>query len=142
MYTTEIHKDLTSYRAKVVAGLTARSLFFSIAAVAVGVLVGAYLTWVLGFDLDDVSSLVYAATIPFWALGFWEPLGMMPEKWLPLYLRHRTAAASKISYGTARRMERAFGRDPLEKGLNRVHTSYASFRRIRGIERHRPGQGV
>lgn len=135
MLSAEIHKDLTRYKAKVVAGLTARTLACVAAALATGVAVGCYLTWVLGFDYESVSVLIYASTIPLWALGFWEPSGMRPERWLPLWLRHH-GAASRLTYSNAERLRRAY------QDERRTHVPSKAWRRFakkqRGIELWEP----
>lgn len=136
MLSAEIHKDLTRYRAKVVGGLSARALVCSALALACGLAVGGYLTWVLGLPYEEVSILIYASTIPLWALGFWEPDGMRPERWLPLLWRHHLGA-SRLAYGTGARLDAAYGR---ERGCHATSREYERFaRRRRGIELWEPG---
>ena len=131
MLSAEIHKDLTRYKAKVVGGLSARALLCSALALACGLAVGGYLTWVLGLPYEEVSILIYASTIPLWALGFWEPKGMRPERWLPLWLRHR-GPASRLTYSNGDRMRAACGD---ERGKHVTSKAYQAFaRRQRGVE--------
>ena len=131
MLSAEIHKDLTRYRAKVVAGLSARTLSCVAAALATGVAVGGYLTWVLGLPFEEVSIFIYASTIPLWALGFWEPKGMRPERWLPLWLRHR-GPASRLTYSNWERHRMAFDEERRPHVTSKAYQAFA--RRQRGIE--------
>lgn len=131
MLTAEIHKDLTRYKAKVVAGLSARTLACVAAALATGVAVGAYLTWVLGLEFEQVSIFIYASTIPLWALGFWEPSGMKPEKWLGLWLRHQ-GARSRLSYSNRGRMMAAYDEEGRTHATSKAYRSFAKGQR--GIE--------
>lgn len=136
-----VHRDLTKYRAKVVGGLTARTL--ACVAAAVGASVGAALVseLVLHIDFDNVSWLAYALSLPFWAAGFWRPHGMTAEEWLPLWLRH-ASGADRLTYDTAARYEAA---GLTEKGNERgphdaaarTWDRYASRRR--GVELWSPG---
>lgn len=135
MLSAEIHSDLTRYRAKVVGGLTARTLACVAAALATGVAVGCYLTLVLGLEYEQVSPVIYASTMPLWALGFWEPDGMRPEQWLPLWLRHR-GRASRLTYDTGGRMRAAYD---CERGTHVASKAYRKFgRRQRGVELWEP----
>lgn len=142
MLSAEVHKDLTRYHAKVVAGLSARTLACVAAALATGVAVGGYLTWVLGLEYEQVSILIYASTIPLWALGFWEPSGMRPERWLPLWLRHQ-GSTSRLTYDNAARMRAAYDTDEKRKEARSHVTSkaYQEFaRHQRGIELWDPSE--
>ena len=131
MLSAEIHKDLTRYRAKVVAGLSARTLACVAAALATGVAVGGYLTWVLGLEFEQVSIVIYASTIPLWALGFWEPSGMKPERWLPLWLRHQ-GSASRLTYSNRGRYLAAYD---VERRAHVTSKAYQAFsKKQRGIE--------
>ena len=115
-------------------GLSARALAFSALALACGLAVGGYLTWVLGLPYESVSVLIYASTIPLWALAFWEPDGMRPERWLPLFLRHHLGA-SMLTYGTRGRYATAYetngrrGQDPPASARHGSAGSHPQFRR-------------
>ena len=160
MLSVEIHRDLTRYRAKVVGGLTARSLACTAAALLAGVAAYAALVLALGLPFDEASVAIYACTLPLWALGFWEPQGMRPERWLPLWLRHRSTRA-RLAYGTRDRYLRALaGTDAsattttttstatttatttaTEGGRRDTSDAYTRFcRHRRGIERWEPGR--
>lgn len=140
MLSAEVHKDLTRYRAKVVGGLSARALAFSALALACGLAVGGYLTWVLGLPYESVSVLIYASTIPLWALAFWEPDGMRPERWLPLFLRHHLGA-SRLTYETRGRYDAAY--ETSGRRANATSKEYQAFsKRQRGIELWSPGDNA
>ena len=135
MLSAEIHKDLTRYRAKVVGGLSARALVCSALALACGLAVGGYLTWVMGLPYESVSVLIYASTIPLWALGFWEPDGMRPERWLPLFCRHHLGA-SRLTYETWTRYATAYDEERRRRVTSREYQAFA--KRQRGIELWEP----
>ena len=146
MLNVEIHRDLTDFRPKVVGGLTARSLACTAAALATGVAAYGWLTWALGLPFEEVSILIYASTLPLWALGFLEPGGMRPERWLPLWLRQHSGAA-RITYDSAGRLRAALGTDDDTMGAvyetgRETGREYERFaRRQRGIELWEPGGG-
>ena len=136
MLSAEIHKDLTRYHAKVVGGLSARALVCSALALACGLAVGGYLTWVLGLPYEEVSILIYASTTPLWAMGFWEPDGMRPETWLPLFVRQHLGA-SRLAYETRNRVTAAY--DDNERRAYATSREYQAFaKRQRGIELWEP----
>lgn len=135
-----VHRDLTKYKAKVVGGLTARTL--ACVAAAVGASVGAALVseLALHIDFDRVSWLAYALSLPFWAAGFWRPKGMALEEWLPLWLRN-ISKANRLTYDTTARYEAAMpitkdtGRGPHDAAA-RTWDRYA--KRRRGVELWEP----
>ena len=135
MLSAEIHKDLTRYRAKVVGGLSARALLCSALALACGLAVGGYLTWVLGLPYEEVSILIYASTIPLWALGFWEPSGMRPERWLPLWLRHH-GASSRLTYSNAERLKKVYQDERRARASSKPYRRFAKGQH--GIELWEP----
>ena len=106
MLSIAVHRDLTRYRAKVVGGLTARSLACTAAALLTGAAAYGWLTWALGLPFEEVSILIYASTMPLWALGFLEPGGMRPERWLPLWLRQHFGR-SRLTYENTSRLRAA-----------------------------------
>lgn len=142
MLSHPVHKDLTKYQAKIAGGLTARSLAFTAMAVGSSVAVGLYSWFVLGIDFDSVSWVAYGLSVPFWALGFWRPLGMVPERWLPLWWRHETEP--RITYGTGRRyeglglVEREFWK---EGGRREADRKWMALRRQRAVELWSPSDG-
>ena len=129
MLSVEIHRDLTRYRAKVVGGLTARSLACTAAALLAGVAAYGWLTWALEIPFEEVSILVYGVTLPFWALGFLEPQGMRPERWLPLWVRQHFGA-SRLTYDNAARLRRAL--EPDDDVMGATHAEEQSMGRTAG----------
>ena len=144
MLSIAVHRDLTRYRAKVVGGLTARSLACTAAALLVGAATYGWLTWALGLPFEEVSLLIYASTLPLWALGFLEPQGMRPERWLPLWLRQHSKRA-RLAYGTRERYEAAYGdtektTTTVKGGTHGTSDTYRRFaQRTRAVERWEPG---
>lgn len=142
MISVPVHRDLTRYRAKVVGGLTARTLACVAAAVGVSVAIGAWFWLALGVEFERVSWLAYGASVPFWALGFVRPHGMEVEAWLPLWLRH-VAGPSRLTYDVRDRYRaRGLVRDTWEAV---AHGRRRPWERVlgrrRGIERWEPGAG-
>ena len=142
MLSAEIHKDLTKYKAKVVAGLSARTLACIALAVGSAVLCGFYFTWVLGIDFDVVSWLIYGITVPFWALGFLQPKGMEVEEWLPLWIRQKFGE-SRLTYENHGRYEVVFGTNGEATHCDggdssRVYREFA--KKQRAIELWKPGE--
>jgi hypothetical protein len=84
-----IHKDVGEYQPKLVGKLTNRTLFSIIGAVGFALLIGTYSYFVLGIPTEDVMVLIYAASLPFWCIGFLRPKRMKFEQFFPLWLRHK-----------------------------------------------------
>lgn len=83
----EIQKDMDEYKPKIIAGLTKRSLVCITLAIGGSILIGGYCWWVLGIPDNLVSTIVVFCTAPLWLAGFWQPMGMDAEKFLPLWIR-------------------------------------------------------
>ncbi|ERL06709.1 PrgI family protein [Olsenella profusa] len=144
MLSSPVHKDLTKYRPKIVAGLSSRTLSCVALAVGVAVGLGCYFWFVLGIPYDNVSFLVYAASMPFWGLAFWRPSGMTPEEWLPLWWR-QGRPTNRLSYDNAERY-RSWGllgghEDAAEDESPWRHGYLRFARHQRGIELWEPSQG-
>jgi len=141
MISVPVHRDLTRYRAKVVGGLTLRTLGCVALAVGVSVAIGCWFWFVLGVEFERVSWLAYGASLPFWALGFVRPHGMPAEAWLPLWWRH-ALGASRLSYDVRERYG-ACGLVP-EIGREYRHGRRRAWERVlgrrRGVEAWEPGR--
>lgn len=139
MLSVEIHKDLTRYRAKVAGGLTARTMACIACAIGASVAVGCYSWLVLGIPFDDVSWAAYACSLPFWALGFWRPLRMGVEEWLPLWWRHN-AGQSRLAYdNSGRYLQAGLIRPMTERDARAISKAYRKCAaRQRGIELWEP----
>jgi hypothetical protein len=83
-----VHKDIGEYTEKVVGRLSARTLACVSAGIAAsfGAAAGCYLC--LGIRVSDATLPVMAASMPFWLLGFWRPMGLKAEEFVPLWLDH------------------------------------------------------
>ena len=126
MLYASVHKDLTKYKPKIIAGLSMRTLLCIVCAIGFSVLIGAYAWFVLGLDFDHFSYAAIILSIPFWLLGFWEPEGMALEKWLPLKLRHEFGT-SQLKYSVRERYE-SEGLLPTQNERNiHVNNEYRRF---------------
>lgn len=88
MLSATVHKDIGEYTEKVVGRLSARTLACVSAGIAAsfGAAAGCYLC--LGIRVSDATLPVMAASMPFWLLGFWRPMGLKAEEFVPLWLGH------------------------------------------------------
>ena len=144
MLSVSVHKDITEYKPKIIGDLTLRSLISIAAAMAAAVVVGVYFKFVLGLDYDVYMYAILIVVLPIWAIGFWQPLGMPAEKFIPLWLRH-TFTDDRIFYvtsiyenGIAQRLEQTpEERKTRERELSR---EYRKIRKIRGVERFEPAR--
>ena len=121
-------KDLTKYEPKIFLGLTARTLSCCALAIAVPVVFVLWFVFVLDLNFEPLWWIAYALSIPFWALGFWTPQNMKPEKFLPLLLRHK--------YGKARLLYTSKDRMPtvLSSKKGNLSNAYKKFRSTRNSE--------
>ena len=86
MLSVTMHKDIGEYEKKIIMGLSARTLISIIFSVVVAVLVGIWFH-ALRLPSDVTSIVIVAITLPIWAGGFYKPLGMKLEKFIPLWWR-------------------------------------------------------
>ena len=151
MISIPIHKDISHYEPKVLAGLTGRTLAFTALALAVAILIGLLVVLGLGQDPTDMpwAAVIMAATAGFWAMGYVRPLGMRFEEWASLALRGNMTNQRLVYRSTG-----DLGRGPRPKcGLSKethvrkeeadqpgLERSYARLRRKRGVELWEPGE--
>lgn len=153
MLSVPIHKDVTAYEPKVVAGLTARTLAFSGLAVGSGVIVGAVTYLVFHADPSDMlpMTLIGCVSLPWWLLGYTKPHGMKAEVFALHWIRQHLMQ-QKICYRSPRVPVEARNRVGNAKELcsdgtvqarrQGVQRHYAKLRRSRGIEGYVPGDGT
>lgn len=80
MLSATVHKDIGEYTEKVVGRLSAGiAASFGAAALCYSC---------LGIRISDATLPVMAASMPFWLLGFWRPMGLKAEEFVPLWLDH------------------------------------------------------
>lgn len=89
MITVPVHKDVYAYEPKIVWMLTRRTLVFTAAGGALGLVAGVLITFVLRLPSDISTYAAIFVTLPVWFFGFARPCKMMPEKLAPFWLRHR-----------------------------------------------------
>ena len=86
---TRIPKEITDYKEKIVAGLSARQLV-SIAAAAAVVGFTAFILWyLLGINFSIVEYILIIEALPFAAFGFIRHKGMPFEQVARIQLRYR-----------------------------------------------------
>lgn len=83
-----VHKDVSEYQPKIVGKLTKRSLLTIALALGTGLFIGAWSYFVWGIGYEDTMYPILLCSFAIWAAGFWRPLGMPAEQFIPLYLRH------------------------------------------------------
>lgn len=130
MLSVTVHKDITEYEPKIVGQLTARTLGCIAGALGVSVIIGSYFYFVLGLGYEVSMYAIITAAIPLWALGFWRPLGMKPEEFIPLWMRHRLC--DNVLYLKSRDL-----RPSHASGADR---RYEKICRLRGIELIAPSE--
>ncbi len=151
MISLPISKDITTFEPKVVFGLTARTLAFTCAALAVGLGLGLFMA--LGLDVDPTESpqvlVILFGTIGLWAMGYLRPLGMLPEVWASLWIRQhlmpqRLLYRSSITLGRGPAPTVGYARETdvrkRQKERQEVAGAYARLRAKRGIELWEPGE--
>lgn len=150
MLSVPIHKDVTSYEPKVVAGLTARTLAFSGLAVGSGVLVGAIAFFAFHADPSDMipMTLIGCASLPWWLLGYTKPHGMKPEVFALHWIR-QNLMQQKICYRSSRmpvdarnkvgNTKELCSNGTVQKRRQAVQRHYAKLRTRHGIEGYDPG---
>lgn len=88
MLSATVHKDIGEYTEKVVGRLSARTLACVSAGIAASFAAAAACYVFLGIQISDATLPVMAASMPFWLLGFWRPMGLRAEEFVPLWLDH------------------------------------------------------
>lgn len=151
MISIPVHKDISHYEPKVVAGLTARTLVFTTLACGVGVLIGMLVAFGLGQDPSDFPwvLLIMGASAGFWAMGYVRPLGLPFEQWASLAMR-ACLTNQRLEYKSTGDLGRApqpgcgtsketyvRKQGKAEEALER---SYARLRGRRGVELWEPGE--
>ncbi len=150
MVSLPISKDITAFEPKIVLGLTARTLAFTVAALVVGLGLGLFMA--LALDIDPTESpqvlVIMLGTVGLWAMGYLRPLGMLPEAWASLWIRQHLMP-QRLTY----RSSAALGHGPVPlAGYSKetyvrkkqaqqadVDGAYAKLRARRGIELWEPG---
>ena len=128
-----VHKDVSEYQPKIVGKLTKRSLVSIALALGVGLVIGAWSYFVWGIGYEDTMYPILLCSFSIWAAGFWRPLGMPAEQFIPLYLRHLlTEDVALLKTGVALSIE-AEERAALD-AEGRVRS------RLRGVEALSPTQ--
>lgn len=88
MLSATVHKDIGEYTEKVVGRLSARTLACVSAGIAASFGAAALCYFCFGIRISDATLPVMAASMPFWLLGFWRPMGLKAEEFVPLWLGH------------------------------------------------------
>lgn len=144
MLSCPIHKDISSYEAKIVAGLTKRTLIFSVLACVVGVAIGIFLWFGIGVDPTEFPwlFLILGGTAGFWAMGYVRPLGLKFEHWASLWLRQHLINqkfyyCSTASLGHCPAPKVGFAKEThigQKQASNKLNKPYEKLRKKKGIE--------
>ncbi|MEG2006758.1 MAG: PrgI family protein [Raoultibacter sp.] len=85
MIEVSIHKDINEYQEKVYGGMSIRKIVSIVTAIPIGIGVGALLTYCWEMEIADAAWFVIATTLPIWLLGWWQPEGMKPERYIEIW---------------------------------------------------------
>lgn len=88
MLSVAVHKDVGEYQPKIIGKMTARTLGCIAAALAVSLVSGLYLYYVLGFGVEQFQPVVMVLSLPFWAMGFWRPKGLKAEVYAKYWIEY------------------------------------------------------
>lgn len=152
MVSAPVHKDVYNYEPKVLFILTARTLAFTGAALALGIVVGAICLGALGLSTDVAIYPIMCVALPVFLFGYARPHKMKPEELLP-YLLRAVYLPQRLDYAPQGELARDLAasghyRKPrktrrptdAEKRPQGVHRHYARVRRLRGIESVYPAE--
>jgi hypothetical protein len=132
MLSTAVFKDPLEYKPKLIFKMTTRTLVSVAGAIGSSVVVGLYIHYVLGLATSDFNYLIYAASIPFWCIGFITPKKLPFEQWLVLWLRHRFSQTTLFYVST-------FTKCDLVDRKESIHgRQYRRFSKLRSRELYRP----
>lgn len=83
MLSVTVQKDINQYKEKIAFGLSARSLVCTLIGIVIGALVAVIGYTVFHIDVEYLSYAIMILVIPFFLYGFWQPMGMNFEQFLP-----------------------------------------------------------
>lgn len=144
MLSVPVHKDVTEYQPKVVAGLTSRTILCIGAALASAVLFGVVCVFVLNVDINDVIYLVWFAAAPAALVGFYSPHGMAFEKFAPLWYAHNFKEQclpyiSASHRGELKAMDEAERQLREETAREHPNKNLKKLKTMNGVEMWEPG---
>lgn len=140
MLSVSVHKDVAEYKPKIIGKLTARTLIAISGALGFSTLAGLYVYFVLGLNVSEHTWIIYAASLPFWLVGFYQPKGMPFEVWLPYYLRY-SLSDNKILYAPSAVLIGYMGNENGKPKRRIYKNEYRKFTRRKGIESYSPRTG-
>ena len=92
----KINREIRNYTESMFFGLSMRQFFFSLAAVAVAVIL--YFVLRSRFGMETVSWMCILGAVPFAALGFVNYHGMNAEQFLWVWLRSKVIEPNKLHF--------------------------------------------
>ena len=95
----KINREIRDYSESMFFGLSARQFFFSVAAVAVAVVLYLLLKPVLG--METTSWICILAAVPFAAMGFVKYHGMTAEQFLKVWIRSELLEPRELRFEPA-----------------------------------------
>lgn len=136
MLSVAVHKDIGEYAPKIVGQLTVRSLVCIVLALLSAVAIGAYSWFVLGISTDISMYAIFTVSLPIWMAGFWRPLGMPPEEFIPLWIVHNFSTNRLHLISTS---YKAFS---ARKVRTKISAEYRKTTHLRAIEAYEPEKRV
>lgn len=97
---TDIPKEITDYKEKIILGFTIRQIICLVVAILVGFAVFAVSTFGFGLSFDKSTDIVVPFTLPFLAVGFVKRNGYPFEKYLMIMIKYHLGT-KKRTYKSA-----------------------------------------
>lgn len=92
---TDIPKEITDYKEKIIAGRTIRQIICLSLAIVVGFAAFAIAKFGFGTTTDKATDILIPFTIPFLLIGFFKKDGYPFEKYLMIMLKHHLGTKKK-----------------------------------------------
>jgi len=92
---TDIPKEITAYKEKIIAGRTIRQIICLSLAILIGFAAFAVAKFGFGTSTDKATDILIPFTIPFLLVGFFKKDGYPFEKYILIMLKHHLGAKKK-----------------------------------------------
>lgn len=129
MLSVPVRKDISEYKSKIFGKLTARTIITALTAVTLAIVVACVLQFILHVDWMFTQWFVYIIAFAVFGIGFYRPLGLAMEDFIPLWVRHKLTDDRCLYVSTTN-----ICRKDQERGIEQISVAYSSFKKIPGIE--------
>lgn len=138
MLRVPIRKDIAEYKTKIIGKMTLRTLISIGVAVGASLLIGGYMYFALGLDWNVSQFLIMPTCVAIWAFGFWKPMGLPMEQFLPIFIQH-AFTQDKCVYVTSFYLDDTVERSADDDDSS-VTNSYNRLCKTKGIESWSPSE--